>query len=249
MNKTSGGKGISAELFQILKDDVDRVLHSMCQQIWKTQQWPQDWKRSVFIPIPKKGNAKESPNYHIIALISHASKVMLKILQARLQQYINQELPDVQAGFRKSRGTRHQIANICWIIRKARAFQKNNYFCFPDDAKALLTVWITTNWKILQELGIPDHLTCLLQNLYAGQKATVRTRYGTIDWFKIGIYTGLIKYTTRLYIVTLFIYMKITSCKMLSWMKHNLESRLPGEISITSDMQMTPLSWQKATRN
>ena len=105
---------------------------SICQQIWKSQQWPQDWKRSVFIPIPKKGNAKECSNYHIVALISHASKVMLKILQARLQQYVNRELPDVQAGFRKGRGTRNQIANIHWIMEKAREFQKNIYFCFID---------------------------------------------------------------------------------------------------------------------
>ena len=111
-NKASGGDGIPVELFQILKDDAVKVLHSVCQQIWKTQQWPQDWQRSVFIPIPKKGNAQECSNYHIIALISHASKVMLKILQARLQQYVNRKLPDVQAGFRKHRGTRDQIANI-----------------------------------------------------------------------------------------------------------------------------------------
>ena len=123
------------ELFQILKDDAVKVLHSICQQIWKTQ-WPQDWKRSVFIPIPKKGGAKECSKYHTIALISHASKVMLKILQARLQQYVNRELSDVQAGFRKGRGTRDQIANICWIIEKAREFQKNIYFCFLDYAKA-----------------------------------------------------------------------------------------------------------------
>ena len=120
MNKASQGVGIPVKLFQILKDDAEKVLHSICQQIWQTQQWPQDWKRSVFIPIPKKGNAKECSNYHTIVLISHASKVMLKILQARLQQYLNHELPDVQAGFRKGRGTRDQIANICWIINKAR---------------------------------------------------------------------------------------------------------------------------------
>jgi len=116
MNKASGGDGIPAELFQILKDDAVKVLHSIYQQIWKTQQWPQDWKRSVFIPMPKKGNAKECSNYSTIALISHTSKVMLKILQARLQQYVNRKLPDVQAGFRKGRGTRDQIANICRII-------------------------------------------------------------------------------------------------------------------------------------
>ena len=124
------------QLFQILKDDAVQVLHSICQQIWKTQQWPQDWKRSVFFPIAKKGNAKECSNYHTIALISHASKVMLKIPQARLQQYVNHELPDVQASFRQGRGIRNQIANICWIIKKAKEFQKNIYFCFIDYAKA-----------------------------------------------------------------------------------------------------------------
>ena len=120
MNKASGSVGIPVELFQILKDDAVKVLHSICQQIWKTQQWAQDWKRSVFIPILKKGNAKEYSNYCTIALISHTSKVMLKILQARLQQYMNREFPDVQAGFRKVRGTRDQIANILWIMDKAR---------------------------------------------------------------------------------------------------------------------------------
>ena len=118
MNKASGGDRIPAELFQILKDDAVKVLHSTCQQIWKTQQWPQDWKKSVFIPIPKKGNAKECSNYCTIALISHASEVMLKILQARLQQYVKQEISDVQAGFRKGRGSRDQIANISWITEK-----------------------------------------------------------------------------------------------------------------------------------
>ena len=126
--KDSGGDGIPVELFQILKDDAVKVLHSICQQIWKAQQWPQDWKRSVFIPIPKKGNAKECSNYRTVALISHANKVMLKILQARLQQYVNRELPDVQAGFRKGRGTRDQIANIHWIMEKAREFQKKHLF-------------------------------------------------------------------------------------------------------------------------
>ena len=123
MNKASGGDRIPVELFQILKDDAVKVLHSICQKIWKTQQWPQDWKRSVLIPVPKKGSAKECSNYHTIALISHASKEMLKILQARIQHYMNQELPDVQTEFRKGRGTRDQIANIRWIIKKAREFQ------------------------------------------------------------------------------------------------------------------------------
>ena len=127
MNKASGGDRIPAELFQILKDDAVKMLHSICQQIWKIQQWSQDWKRSVFISITKKGNAKECSNYCTIALISHTNKVMIKILQDRLQQYVNCELPDVQAGFRKGRGTRDQIANICWIIEKAREFQKKKH--------------------------------------------------------------------------------------------------------------------------
>ena len=168
MNKTSGGGRIPLELFQILKDDAVKVLHSICQQIWKNLQWPQDWK--IFIPIPKKGNAKECSNYHSIALISHTSKVMLKILQARLQQYVNCELLDVQVGFRKGRGTRDQIANIHGIIKKAGEFQKNIYFCFIDYAKAFDCVDHSKLWKILQEMGIPDHLTCLLSNLYAGQE-------------------------------------------------------------------------------
>ena len=157
-NKASGGDGFPAELFKILKNDPMKVLHSICQQIWKTQQWPQDWKRSVFIPTPKTGNTKECS----IALISHASTIMLKIPQARLQQYVNREIPDVQAGFRKGRGTRDQIANICWITEKAREFQKNIYFCFINYTKGLDSVDHNKLWKILKEMGIPDHLTCLL---------------------------------------------------------------------------------------
>jgi len=135
---------------------------------------------------PKKGNAKECSNYHTIALISHASKVMCKILQARLQQFVNHELPDVQAGFRKGRGTRDQIANIHWIIEKGREFQKNIYFRFIDYTKAFDCVDHKKLWKIFQEMGIPDYLTCLLRNLYADQEATVRTGHGTTDWFQIG---------------------------------------------------------------
>ena len=149
------------------------------QPLWKTQQWPQEWKRSVFIPIPKKGNAKECSDCCTIALVSHTSTVMLKILQDRLWQYMTWELPDVQAGFRKGRGTRDQIANICWIIEKAREFQK--YSASLTMLKPL-TVWITKKlWKILKEIKIPDHLTCLLRNLYAGQEATVRTGRRTTD--------------------------------------------------------------------
>ena len=129
-NKASGGDGIPGELFQIMKDDAVKVLHSICQQVWKSQQWPQDWKRSVFIPIPKKGNAKECSNYRTVALISHASKAKLKILQAKFQQYMNRELPNVQAGFRKGRETRDQIANIRWIIEKARVPEKHLFLLY-----------------------------------------------------------------------------------------------------------------------
>ena len=194
MKKTSGGDGIPAELFQILKDDAVKVLKSICQKIWKTQQWPQDLKRSVFIPIPKKGNAKESSNYGTIAFISHASKVMLKILQVRLQQYMNRALPDVQVGFRKGSRTRDQIANNHWITEKARELQKNIHFYFIDYAKAFDCVDHNKLWKILKEMGIPDQLTCLLRNLYAGQEATVRIVHGTTDWLQIrkGVSQGCI---------------------------------------------------------
>ena len=158
---------------------------------------------------------------------------------------MNHELPDVQAGFRKGRGTGDQIVNIHWIIEKAGEFQKNIYFCFIDYAKAFDCMDHNKLWKIHQEMGIPDHLTCLLRNLYAGQEATVTTRHGSIDWFQIGkgVHQGI--YCHLAYLT----YMQSTSCKMLGWIKHKLESRLPGEISITSDTQMTPPVWQKDKRN
>ena len=245
MNKASGDVGIPVELFQILKDDAVKVLHSICWEIWKTQRWAWDWKRSVFIQIPKKGNAKECSNYHTISLISHASKVMLKILQARLQQYMNCEFPDVQAGFRKGRGTRDQIANICWIIIKTKRIPKNIYFCFIGYSKAFDSVDHNKLWKILEETGIPDHLICLLRNLYAGQEATVRTGRRTTDWFQIRKGLPQSVYCHPAYLT----YMQSTSCKMPGWKKHKLESRLPGEISIISDMHMTPPSWQKEKKN
>ena len=151
MNKANGGDGIPVQLFQILKDDAIKVSHSICQQIWKTQQWPQ-WKKSVFIPIPKKGNTKNCSNYCTIALISHTSRIMSKIFQASLQQYMNHELPDVQAGFIKGRRTRDQVANICWIIDKSIQFQKNIYFCFFDYAKTFNCVDRNKLWKIIQEM-------------------------------------------------------------------------------------------------
>ena len=153
---------------------------------WKTQQWPQDWKRSVFIPIPKKDNVKECSNNCTIVLISHASKEILKILEARLQQYLNWEPPDVLAGFRKGRGTRDQIASIHWITQKSREFQKIKSTYASLTTLKLLTLWTTTEWEILQEMELPDHLTCFLRNLYAGQEATVRTGHGTTDRFQTG---------------------------------------------------------------
>ena len=214
------------------------LLHSICQQIWKTQQWAQDWKRSVFISIPKKGNAKEYSNYCTVALISHASKVMLKILQARLQKYINRELPDVQTGFRKGRGTRDQIANICWIMEKAREFQKNIYFCFTDYTKTFDCV--DHNWKILQ-----DHLTCLLRNLYAGQEATVRNGHGTTNWLQIrkGVHQGCILPPCLSNFYAEYVMWNAGLDEAQAGIK------IAGKISITSDMQMTPPLWQKVKRN
>ena len=182
---------------------------------------------------------------------------MLKILQARLQQYVNRELPDVQAGFRKGRGTRGQIANIRWIIEKAREFQINIYFCFTDYAKAFDCVDHNKLWTIRKEMGIPDHLTCLLSNLYAGQEATVRTGHGTTDSFQIGTGHG----TTDSFQIgkgvrqgcilspCLFNFYAEYIMRNAYWKKHKLESSLPEEISITSDMQMTPPLWQKVKRH
>ena len=170
---------------------------------------------------------------------------MLKILQARLQQYMNHELPDVQAGFRKGRGTRDQIANMHWIIKKKKNKRLPENICFIDYAKAF--DWVDHNelWKILKEMGIPDHLTCLLRNLYAGQEATVRTGHGTTDWFQIrkGVHQSCILSPCLFNLYAEYI------MRNLGWKKHRLESRLPGEISITSDMQVTPPLWQKVKRN
>ena len=167
--------------------------------IWKTHQWPQDWNMSVFIPITKKGNAKECSNYCTIALISHASKVMLKILQARLQQYVNRELPDVQAGFRKGRGTRDHFANFCQIIKNSREFQKNIYFCFIDYAKAFDCVDHNKLWKILKEMGIPDHLTASWEIC-----TQVRKQQLELD-MENRLVPNRKRNTSRLYIVTLLI--------------------------------------------
>ena len=213
------------------------------QQLWRTQQWPQDWKRSVFIKIPKKGKAKECSSYHTIELILHTTKVMLKILQARLQQYVRHELPDVQVG--KGSGTRDQISNILWIIKKAREFQKNIYFCFMDYVKVFDYVDQNKLWKILKEMGIPDHLTCLLGNLYAGQEATVRTEHGTTNLFQIGKRVHLICILSP----CLFNLYAEYIMRNAGLNEAQAGSRSPGEIPITSDMQVTPPLWQKVKRN
>ena len=222
-----------------------KVLHSGGQQIWKMQQWPQDWKRSVFIPIPKKSNAKECSNYLSIALISPASKVMLKILQGRLQQYMNQELPEVQAGFRKGRGTRDQIANILWNTEKARDFQKNIYFCLVDYTKAFDCVDHHILWKIFQEMGIPDPLTCLLRNVYAGQEATVGAGHRAADLFQIG------KGVRQGCIVSPYLFNFYAEYIMRNVRLEEAQAgiKIAGRILITSDMQVTPPLWQKVKRN
>ena len=206
----------------------------ICQQIWKTQQWPQNWKRSVFIPIPKKGSAQDCSNYRAVTLISHASKVMLKILQAKFQWYGKREFPSAQTGFRKGRGTRDQIATIYWFIEKAREFQKKHLLCLTDYA----FTYVDHNklWKILKEVGIPNQLTCLLRNLYEDQEATVRNRHG-IGWFQIGkgVHQGCILSPCSLNLYAEYIMWNA------GWMNHKLESRLVGEISTTSYTHMIPV--------
>ena len=195
--------------------------------------------------MTKKGKVKECSNYRTTALISHASKVTLKILHARLQQYVNCELADVQAGFRKGRGTRDQIANMRWIIKKAREFQKNIHFCFIDYTKAFDCVDHNKLWKILKEMEIPDHLICLLRNLYAGQEATVRTGHRITDWFQIGkgVHQGymLLPCLFNLYAEYIMINAGLEEAQA--------GIKIAGQISITSDMQMTPPLWQRVKRN
>ena len=185
MNKASGGDGIAVELLQILKDDSVKVLHSIYQQIQKTRQWPQDWKRSVFIPIPKKGNAQECSNYCTIALISHASKVMLKILQARLQQYVNHDFQMFKLVLEKAEEPEIKLPTSSGSSKKQESSRKTFTSTLLTMSEPL-SVDHNKLWKILKEMGIPDFLTCFLRNLYAIQEATVRTEHGTTDWFQIG---------------------------------------------------------------
>ena len=183
MNKASGGDGIPVELFQILKDDAVKVLHSICQQVWKSQQWPQDWRRSVFILIPKKGNAKECSNYSTIALMSHASKVMLIILQARLQQYVNKNFRMFKLVLEKAEEPEIKLPTSVGSSRKQENSRKKKKIClcFIDYTEVFDYVYHNKVWIILKEVGIPDHITCLLRNLYVGLEATVRTEHGTTN--------------------------------------------------------------------
>ena len=248
MNKASGGNGIPTELFKNCKKWCCESAACNIPANLENSAVATGLEKVSFHSNPKKGNAKECSNYRTTTLISHTSKVMLKILQARFQQYVNWELPHVQAGFRKDRGTRDQIANTRWIIKKARESQKNIYFCFIDYTKVFDCMDHNKLWKILQEMGIPDHLTCCLRNLYAGQEAT-QLEPDMEQW------TGSIldkeyilgkEYLKVVYCHSAYLtYMQSTSWETLGWMKHKLESRLLGEISITSDMQITPPLWQK----
>ena len=246
MNKASWGYGIPVEILQNLKDDAVKLLHSVCQQIWKTQQWPQDWKRSVFIPILKKGNAKECSNYCTIALISHPSKIMLKILQASLQQYMNYELPDIPTGFRKGRQTRYLNCQHPLDYGKAREFRRNIYFCFIDYAKAFDCVDHNKLWKIFKGTRIPETTwpasweICMQvnkQHLELDMEQQIGSTSGKEYIKAVCCYPAYLTY------------MQSTSWETLCWMQHKLESRLPGEISITSNKQMTPPLWQKAKKN
>ena len=202
-------------------------------------------KQSVFMPIPKKGNAKECSNYHTIALISYASNVRLKLLKAGLQQYMNWELPHVQARFRKGRGTRDQIANIHGIIEKVRELQKKTSISASLTTLKPLTVWITTNWKSLQEMGIPNHVTCLLWNLYAGQEGTFRIGHEITDWSQIG------KGVHQGYILSPCLFNFYAEYIMQNARLDEAQAgiQITGEISITSDIQMTPPLRQKVKRN
>ena len=236
---------IPVELFHVLEDDAVKVLHSICQQIWKTQKWPQDWKRSVFIQISKKDNAKEFSNYRTIAIIAHSSKVMLKILQAWLQQYMNSELPHVQAEFRKGKGTIDQIANLCWIVEKARVFQKkcplllywlcqSLWLCGSPQTGKFFKRWeYQTTWPASWEIcmQVKKQQLELDMEKWTGSKLAE-------DYVKA-------VYCHPAYLTSI----QSTSWETLGWKKHKLESRLPGEISITSDVQMTPPLWQKVKRN
>ena len=220
------------------------MLHSLCEQIRKTQQWPQDWKRSVFIPTPKKGNAKDCSNYRTTALFSQTSKCT-KFSKPGFNGMWTENFQMFKLDLEKAQQREIKLPTSTGSPKKQESSRKM-YFCFTDYTKAFDYVDHDELWKTLKEMGIPDHLTCLLRNLYAGQEATVKTRHGTTDWFQVGkgVCQGcvLLPYLFNLHVMS-------TSWEMPSWIKHKLELRLPGETSIMSDMQMTPPSWQKVKRN
>ena len=237
-SKVSGGNGTPAELLKILKDDAVKVLYSICQKIWKIQQQPRDWKRSHSVPIAKQGIARECSNYHTIVLIWHASKLMLKIIQARLQQYMNRELPDVQAGFRKGRGTRGQIASFSWIIEKVRESQKNNYFCFIDYSKTFHSVDHNKLWKFWKRWEYEFILPAPSETYMQVKKKQVM-ELDMEQWTSSKLGKEYVKSVCchPAYLT----YIQSTSCDMLDWMNHKLESRLLGKITTTLGMQIIPL--------
>ena len=234
MNKASGGDGILPQLFQILKDDAVKVLHSICQQIWKTQQWLHDWKRSISISIPKKGNAKEYSNCHRIALFSHASKIMLKILQVRIQQYMKRELPDVQAGFRKSREPEIKLPTFVGSCRKQGSSRKTSTSVSFTMLKPL-TVWIPTNCgKFLKR---PEYQTIFSVSWETPMWFTKQQNHIWSNW----LVQNWARNATKLYHHAYLTYMQTISHEIPGWMDHKLESRLPGEISTTSNVQKISL--------
>ena len=242
MNKPTGGDGIPVELFQILKDDATKVLHPICQQIWKTQQWPQDWKRSVFIPIPKKGNAKECSNYSTIALISHTSKVMLKILQARLQQYVSLNFQMFKVDLEKAEEPEITLPTSSGSSKKQESSRKTSTSALLTMSKSL-TVWTTTNCgKFLKRWEYQTTtLSAFWETYMQVKKQQLELDMEKQTGSKSGREYIKVEYCHPAYLN----YIQSTSWESLGWMKHKLESRMPEEILITSDMQMTPILWQK----
>ena len=226
------------------RDDAVKVLYSICQQIWKTQQWPEDWKKSVFIPFPKKGDAKECSNYCTIALIIHASNVMLKILQPGFNSMLTMNFQMFKLDLEKAEEPEIKLPTFIGSSKK-QEFQKNIYFSSIDYTKAFDCVAHIKMWKILKKMGIPDHLTCLLRNLYAGQEAMLEPDMEQ----QIGSKSGKEYVKAVCCNPAYLIYMQNASCEMLGWMKQKLESGLQEKVPVTSDMQMTPTIFQRVTRN
>ena len=244
VNKASGGDGITVELFQTLKDNAVKVLHKICQQIWKTQQWPQDWKRSVFIPIPKKDNAKECLNYCTTTLISHTSKVTPNFSKPGFNSMWTVNFQKFKLDSEKAEKPEIKLPTFVGSSKK-QEFHKNIYFCLIDYAKTFDCVDHNKLWKIHQEMGIPDHLTCLWEICMQVKKQQLEPDRDQQTGSKVGK-----KYVKAVYCHPAYLtYIQSTSCKMQSWMKHKLESKFLGDISTTSDMQMASPLWQKMKKN